>query len=228
MKIVTKEFSGFASAVYDMRKPMESEGDSDFEWGSSGLTLNKLGTDDQRLLKKLGGAKSGSGHDCVLKSITIHADFTMPHDFVLQYYRYTFRDTTSSTSKMHCIHKGDISAKCGPYVSWTTINLVNQLIRKYNATESILSDWDYQVICGWLNPDKLADRQNPRTKKELFECIIANTPIGYMLTYGEVLNYLQLKTMWKQRKNHKMSSWNTIFVDWVRSLPHSYLITGEE
>lgn len=223
MQIVTKEISGIASAIYDMRKPMESESDSVFKWDNEGLKLEEIGLDDLRLAKKLALVKPGSGHNCFLKDIVVHMDMTMPHDFLLQYYRYHFTDTASSTSKMHSIHKGDIKDKCQPYVSNETITLVNRLIKMYNHLE----DNAYYYNEDYFRDILLIDAF-PETKKELFECIIANTPLGYMLTLGEVTNYLQLQSMWNQRKNHKMSSWNTVFVNWVRSLPMSYLITGEE
>lgn len=219
----TKEISGVASAILDMRKPMGSKSDSEFTATPYGnFILEKLGDDDKRLAKKLAGAKPGSGHDNFLKGITVHMDITATHDFVLQYYRYSFRDTVSSSSKMHCIHKGDIKEKCTPFVSNNTINIVNDMIRVYNLPvfeQDLVEEYSFTR---W-NVDEA-----PTTKKELFECIIHNTPLGYELTFGEVTNYLQLKTMWNQRKNHKMSSWNTDFVEWVRSLPMSYLITGEE
>lgn len=223
-KIITKEISGIASAIYDMRKPMESKSDSAITMDSDGLNLIELGEKDEVLMKKLARTPSGSGHDCFLKSITVHADFTMTHDFILQFYRYSFRDTVSSESKMHSIHKGDIADKCSDYVSVNTIDFVNDLIKLFNDVKN-----DEDVVKLFNNNDAFyyAVNKTPSNKKELFECIIHNTPLGYMLTFGEVINYLQLKTMWKQRKNHKMSSWNTVFVNWVRSLPYSYLITGE-
>lgn len=229
MEIVTKEISGIASAIKDMRNPMGSQDKSDsviYEDDHTGnLVVESLGEKDEVLLNKLCRAKQGSGHDCVLKSIVVHMDITAPHDFILQYYRYSFRDTTSSVSKMHSIHKGSIHDKCNAYVSTQTIDLVDELLTLYNSVES------YSVVEDLFIANTKLYRtisDTPTTKSELFECIIANTPLGYELTFGEVTNYLQLKTMYNQRKNHKMSSWSVTFVDWIKSLPMSYLITGED
>lgn len=233
MNIKTTEISGIVSAVKDMRNPMGSWDKSDsviIENAETGLLeLESLGENDEALLKKLCRAKSGSGHDCVLKSIAVHCDITATHDFVLQYYRYHHRDTTSSSSKMYCITKGDISEYCSPYVHEDTIDLVNTLIEVYNEIDnSRASDCEDEIQVNLMQSVGCNFKKIPTTKSELFECIIHNTPIGYELTFGEVTNYLQLKTMWSQRKHHRMSSWNTVFVEWVRSLPYSYLITGEE
>lgn len=221
-KIKTKEISGIASAVYDMRKPMESKGDSKFLFTDNGMELLELGEKDKVLLSKLARAKGGSGHDCALKDIHVHMDITATHDFFLQLYRYHFRDTASSTSKMHCIHKGGIEEKCSEYVSNKTIELVNNMILQYNQ------ELYYQPLIDELSCILWDLNKKPNNRKELFECIIHNTPIGYMLTVGETTNYLQLKSIYNQRKNHKMSMWNDVFVNWIKTLPMSYLITGEE
>jgi hypothetical protein len=233
MKIITKEVSGIASALYDMRKPMESKGDSVFAFENDRLELIEMGDKDEELLKKLARAKSGSGHNCVMKDIHVHMDITATHDFFLQLYRYHFRDSASSTSKMHCIHKGDITEKCSSFVSPDTIDMINKLIYVYN---SYLDTHPDQLVAMSIfldtilhgTPTKTRKANIPQNKKELFECIIHNTPIGYELTVGETTNYLQLQSIYNQRKNHKMSAWSVDFVNWIKTLPMSYLITGEE
>ena len=45
-------------------------------------------------------------------------------------------------------------------------------------------------------------------------------PMGLELTARITTNYLQLKTMYHQRKNHKLSEWLE-FCDWVETLPYS-------
>ena len=124
MKIETLNVSGIKESLIAMRNPKESQNDTTFTPSGSYF----LGEEDKRLAKVLGQCKPGTGHDSFLKGIIVHADFTMTHDFVLQFYRYSFRDTISSTSKMHTIHKGDITDKCTKWVSPLTIDVVNFLI----------------------------------------------------------------------------------------------------
>ena len=40
-----------------------------------------------------------------------------------------------------------------------------------------------------------------------------------------VTNYQQLKTMYKQRRYHKLKEWH-VFCDWVETLPHFLELTG--
>ena len=226
MNIVVKEISGVASAIKDMRKPLGSKNDSEFviDENTNNLQLVKLGEKDKKLMRTLSNVKSGSGHDCFLKDIIVHADITATHDFILQWYRYHFRDTASSSSKMYSITKGSIKDKCSSYVSEIIIEFVDDLILLYNKVEKdseIKEAFNSNEGVYWDIP------RIPTTKAELFECIIHNTPLGYELTFGEVISYLQLKSMYRQRKNHKMSSWNIDFVNWIHTLPYSWLITGE-
>ena len=58
--------------------------------------------------------------------------------------------------------------------------------------------------------------------------LLANVPMGLELTAGISTNYLCLKNMFHQRKNHKLKFWTETFVPWVKSLPMAKeLITGE-
>lgn len=52
-------------------------------------------------------------------------------------------------------------------------------------------------------------------------------PMGYEYDRAFVLNYATLKTMYAQRKNHRLSDWR-VFCDWIKGLPCSHWITGEE
>jgi hypothetical protein len=52
-------------------------------------------------------------------------------------------------------------------------------------------------------------------------------PMGLELTARVTTNYLQLKTMYHQRKNHKLKEWHD-FCNWVETLPYAKeFIVGE-
>ena len=48
--------------------------------------------------------------------------------------------------------------------------------------------------------------------------IVATLPSGFCLTATMTTNYQQLKTMYFQRKNHKLEEWH-VFCDWALGLP---------
>jgi len=50
-------------------------------------------------------------------------------------------------------------------------------------------------------------------------------PMGMELWARMSTNYLQLKTIYRQRRNHKSKEWQ-YFCNWIETLPESGLITG--
>ena len=57
--------------------------------------------------------------------------------------------------------------------------------------------------------------------------ILYNNPAGFRLTAGMTTNYRQLKTIYAQRKNHRLPEWRE-FCKWIQTLPHSELIIGKD
>ena len=150
--------------------------------------------------EKLGKAVSGSGHDCFLKGISVFLDIEATQAWWMQFQRYHFADIVSSQSKMHMITKMELSKKCHPLVSAAVISEVEKLIAEYNVAE---------------------DKDKPL----LYEKIIYNTPSGLYLRAGVTTNYLQLKTMFKQRKNHRLTEWR-VFLEYILTLPKFSKLIG--
>jgi hypothetical protein len=159
--------------------------------------------------KKLGRATSGSGHDTFLKGIIVQFDLTYPLYIDKQLKRYHFIDTISSQSTMHCILEMDIEKQCNEYVFPETILELNWYINQYNhfknnpeTFKKIFMDDDYNE---WLY--------------EQYMTIISNVPSGFELTARVTTNYLQLKTIYNQRKNHKLKEDWGYFCNWILELP---------
>lgn len=134
----------------------------------------------------LGNVAGSTGHDCFAKGVKVQFDLTASHVFMPQFMRYHFQDIISSMSKMHRILKMNLEDACHRLVRKETIENLNKIIAEYN--------------------------ENPSPEK--FEEVVMNTPLGLRLTARVELNYLQLKTMYLQRKNHKMSEWHE-FLDYL-------------
>lgn len=150
---------------------------------------------DLERAEKLGKAPSGSGHDCYLKGIVVQADITAPQYWWLQFGRYHFADIISSQSKMHRLMQMDIDKQCNNYVDEEIKQHLKKLIDMFNK-ESL----------------------NETRGKKLFQRIVSNCPMGLMLTARITTNYLQLKTIYYQRRKHKLSEWHT-FCNWALTLP---------
>ena len=60
-----------------------------------------------------------------------------------------------------------------------------------------------------------------------FRELINELPSGYLNWMGISTNYLQLKTIYSQRRAHKLNEWKE-FCDWIETLPMSELIINKK
>lgn len=141
--------------------------------------------------KKLAKTPIGSGHNNFLKGIIVQFDLQYPEYFSPQLQRYHWVDIVSSQSKMHKI-TGRLLRKedFTEHTCETFISVINDLIEMY--------------------------KENP--SEDLFCEIISNLPSGYLKWMRISTNYLQLKTIYNQRKNHKLIEWKE-FCEWIKTLP---------
>jgi len=161
---------------------------------------NQVFTDkDLKRAKTLGHAKAGSGHNCAFKGVIVQTDVEMPQYFWLQWDRYHFHDVVSSQSTMHRIIKMDLDKQCNKYVNKRVKDVVNFYIDRYNAYPT----------------------------PENFQYVISNIPEGLQLTKRITTNYLQLKTIYDQRKSHKLEEWD-YFCKWIEELPRFKELILEE
>ena len=119
--------------------------------------------------------------------------------------RYHFVDFVGSQSTMHRITRFDLDKAYNEYVDPQIVKRMKQLVAEYNQ---MLHD--------------NADRSELDNK---YLEILYSNPAGFKITAGITTNYRQLKTIYAQRKNHRLPEWRK-FCEWIESLPHSELITG--
>ena len=155
---------------------------------------------------KLGNVPTGTGHDNFLKGIIVQFDITYPNYWTPQFQRYHFADIVSSTSKMHRLTKMDLKKSCNEYVDDVVIENLNRWIEIFNSFEKEQKEVE---IDGKIY-----------TKYEIYMKIISNCPMGLEQTMRVTTSYLQLKTIYLQRRYHKLKEdWGN-FCDWCLTLPH--------
>ena len=152
---------------------------------------------------KLGTTRGGEGHDNYLKGIVVEFDITAPLYWWKQAQRYHFFEYVSSQSTMHCLLKFDISAQCVEETNKDVLKLVEKIKDEYN-----------------LIPDSEKELKYKKWRE-----LVASTPCGFCLGATMVTNYQQLKTMYNQRKEHKLVEWHE-FCKWCESLPKFIELTG--
>lgn len=155
---------------------------------------------DERItdrVRSLAACPTGTGHDQFLTGIIVQFDLTLSCKAWVEAERYHWLDFVSSQSTMHRICKLDPDKQCNEYVLNDVIALLRTLIDCYN--------------------------RNPTPENYLY--VLYNIPAGFRLTARMTTNYRQLKTIYQQRKTHRLPEWRE-FCKWIETLPHSEFITG--
>lgn len=173
---------------------------------------------DERITNGIGAlakSESGAGHDQWLTGVIVQFDLTFSNKAWVEAERYHFFDFVSSQSTMHRITKFDLDKAYNKYVDPMIITIMKQKVLAYNNIVKSIEDG---VI-----PQELLPVQKERRDKTYLEILYSN-PAGFMLTAGMTTNYRQLKTIYHQRKGHRLPEWRE-FCDWIKTLPYSELIT---
>ncbi len=151
---------------------------------------------------KLGGARSGEGHDNFLKGILVHMDVIAPLYWWKQAQRYHWFDFVSSQSTMHCLLKFDVKTQCVDEVDPIILDRANSLVQEY-----------------------LSLPEDTTNKVEKWRTLVASIPCGFCLGATMTTNYQQLKTMYLQRRYHKLKEWKE-FCNMCDALPRFNELTG--
>ncbi len=173
------------------------------------VDINKLNDDVTKTVKKLAGTDVGSGDDNFLNGFRIAFDLTFSNKAWVEMERYHFMDFVSSQSTMHKITKFELKSQCNKYVDSRIIDIVQEYINEYNR----LSNLDN------VNLTEKVAKNRADIMKELYLTILYNIPSGFQLTARMTTNYRQLKTIYFQRRNHRLPEWRE-FCKWIEQLPY--------
>lgn len=159
----------------------------------------------------LANAKPGSGHDNFLNGIIVQFDLTFTNKAWVEAERYHFLDFISSQSTMHRITKFNLDEV---YISYTDPRIIEIMKEKVNS---------YNELTQKISDRKLAGEDvtelNEEAKVKYLEILYSN-PAGFRITARMTTNYRQLKTIYVQRKTHRLPEWRA-FCDWVETLPNA-------
>lgn len=144
---------------------------------------------------KLANTPAGSAHGNFLCGIRVAFDIKYPSYFTPELQRYHFLDIVSSSSKMHRLVKMDMKTCFNKYVTAKSKEQMLELVENYNNAPCY----------------------------EHFMLVISNCPLGVELFMRCTTNYLQLKTIYHQRKHHKLvEDWQEGFCkDFIEKLPYA-------
>ena len=251
LKIENVEVVGWEHAIRGMRNPKNSWDRSDSarcgrricEEGCPYMDTPEcqdadpdtmiIGPNDHKLMMSL--AKGGPVHAKYRRYITVYLDITAPFYWWKEFKTYRhgrkFMDDdrlfelddyeidnieyhieTNSCSTMHKIHDKEFTLD-----DFSTEHLLP------NPSMEVLTS-----VVGALNVARncYLACQDPVIKKDWWWQMIQLLPSSYNQKRTVRLDYEVLAAIYEFRKDHKLDEWH-VFCDWIKSLPYSEIITGE-
>jgi len=152
--------------------------------------ISTLNSDITKGILALSNCKKGTGHDQWLTGVIVQFDLTYTVKAWTEAERYSWLDFVSSQSTMHRIAKFNLDNQYSEYTDPRSIEIVKELVEKYNETKD----------------------------SEDYLRVLMSNPCGFKLTAGMTTNYRQLKTIYAQRKTHRLPEWRE-FCAWIETLP---------
>ena len=206
----TVEIAGFAPAIAGMRHPLKSYDKADTGYDEEGNL--HIGMNDYNLAKRLCEAGSPE-HAKFLRQIGVWVNITAPRFWWSEWDTYKIGTTANSQSTMHTLMRDGVKPE-DFYFTFGEDEMANEAMHNYiNVINELIA------LYKTLEPGDI--------KEQYFEKIKAMLPEGFLQTRMVSLNYQVLRTMYNQRKNHRLSGWHEDFVNWVHTLPMQEWITGE-
>ena len=144
---------------------------------------------------RLAMSAKGEGHDNWLNGVIVQFDLEYTVKAWTEAERYHFLDFVSSQSTMHRIAQFDLDKQYIEYTDRRCIEIVKELAERYRQTKD----------------------------PEDYLRLLYSNPCGIKLVAGMTTNYRQLKTIYAQRRNHRLPEWR-IFCRWIETLPNCGLI----
>lgn len=194
---------------------------------------------DLDLMKRLRNA--GTDHRKFMRMITVYVDITAPLYWWKEFDTYKIGTVANSCSTMH-----KIAAKEFTLEDFSCEHLFNDIyethLYAYNIKENADFKGTMELVIDILNN---AREWYLETKdKRYWWQMIQLLPSSYNQKRTVMMNYEVLANIYKSRKNHKLDEWSLTsfddsnklpndeyvygFCDWIKLLPYSELITGED
>jgi hypothetical protein len=184
---------------------------------SYAVDLNKVTNEISKSTIALATSQPGSGHDQFMTGIIVQFDLTFSNKAWVEAERYKFLDFITSQSTMHRITKFNLDDVYMPQVDKRIVEIMKEKVAAYNQLQAEIKEKQEKGQDVTALTEKL---------DQMYLELLYSNPAGFRLTAKMSTNYRALKTIYRQRKDHKLPEWRA-FCQWVRTLPHSEFITGE-
>lgn len=221
IRLIHTEVVGWKHAIRGMRNPLESWDKSDsydsFEYPKNDDVIVEpgryaedhmyiLGPNDAKLMMRLRNA--GTDHRKFMRMIVVYVDILAPLYWWKEFDTYKVGTVRNSCSTMHCIHKYKFD------------------LNDFSCEHLLPNAKD--TLCHTITTlNFYRDEYLYSKDKQYWWQMIQLLPDTYNQEATVMLNYEVLANIYKSRKDHRLDEWHE-FCDWIRELPYSELITGED
>lgn len=234
IKFENFEVVGWEHAIRGMRNPMNSweKSDSYFDCETCfckdcintdknpcGHKALYIGSNDHDLMMRL--AKNGPVHAKYRRMITVYVDITAPFYWWKEFDTYKVGTVVNSCSTMHKIHEKEFTLE-----DFSCEHLMAENVGINGYIEGTCSIDILRSTIDLLNYYRKCFIEDGESKDDWWQ-MIQLLPSSYNQKRTVMLNYEVLANIYKSRKNHKLDEWVGL-CEWIKTLPYSELITGED
>ena len=207
IKVDNLDVWGFEHAIRGMRNPLNSWSKSDSEYQTANFCESEfvIGENDLDLMKRL--YKAGTEHRKYLRQIFISLDITAPLYWWKEFDTYKVGTVSNSCSTMHKIASKEFELNDFSYD-----NLYFDITLPYNPSQVLrytitaLNYWRQQYL-------------DTKDKSDWWQ-LIQLLPSSYNQKRTITMNYENVISIIKQRKNHKLDEWNDLVDYFIANLPY--------
>ena len=210
-------------AVCGMRNPMNSWDKMDsavepYVHGTHQEFFFNFGKNDHDLAMRL--AAGGPVHGKYLRMLPVWVDILAPLYWWKEFDTYKVGTVTNSCSTMHKIHEKEFTLE-----DFSCEHLFHRLPDDINDPFLGSAMWELENVVGYIN--EMRTKFLKTNDKRYWWQMIQLLPSSYNQKRTVMLNYQVLHDIYRDRKDHKLDEWHTL-CDWIRELPYSELIVGED
>ena len=182
----------------------------------------KIGPNDLDLMKRL--AAGGPVHAKYRRMITVYVDITAPLYWWKEFDAYKVGTVANSCSTMHKIADKEFTLE-----DFSHERMIHAARIDLGHTIDALNFFRRLYLHGGMAKDEDGNLCGYEKKsKEIWWQMIQLLPSSYNQKRTVMCNYETLTNIYKSRKDHKLDEWKTFCNDWIKNLPYSDLITGED
>ena len=196
----------------------------------------KLGPNDLSLMKRL--CNAGTDHRKFMRMISVIVTITAPLYWWKEFDTYRTGVTPNpmdiemnSCSTMHKIAEKEFTLK-----DFCHEHLIDYDLYSCGEVDGPVINGAPHIGCGGVQLLNLTinvlnyyrNKYLETKDKKYWWQMIQLLPSSYNQKRTVMLNYEVLANIYKSRRNHKLDEWSVGFINWIKSLPYSELITGED